>query len=68
MKKFKLKMPKVPNLLIDVSLINPTPEFLLYMRLNCIPWMCYGLEDGNYYDNRKVAIAIDIADEIFHYP
>jgi len=58
----------VPNLVIPDILINPTPSEMIAMRLMVIPWMCYELEDGNYYDNRKVEIAINIADDMFYYP
>ncbi len=67
MKNLAKRIP-VPNLIIPNILINPSPSEMLYMRLMSIPWMCYGLEDGNYYDNKKVEIAINIADEMFYYP
>ena len=62
------KQIPVPNLIIPDILINPTIQEMISMRLMSIPWMCYDLEDGNYYDNKKVEIAINIADEMFYYP
>ena len=61
------KIP-IPNLKIPTILINPRPDERIDMRLMVIPWLCFGLEDGHYYENKILEISIDVADEDFYYP